>query len=57
MASAIRLPMVASPLALMMPTWAISCLPLVGLDCLASSATTAATAASMPRLIWGWLPL
>ena len=49
-ASAISLPMVWSPLALMMPTCSISFRFCVGLDCRFRSATTAATAASMPRL-------
>src|SRR5450631_3135352 len=50
-ASAMRLPMVSSPFALMMPTWAISLFPLVGLDCFFSSATMVSTATSMPRLM------
>jgi hypothetical protein len=45
------LPMVLSPLALMVPTWAISLGSLVGLESFLSSATTASTALSMPRLI------
>ena len=35
----------------MVPTWAISVLPLVGLDCSFRFSTILATAASMPRLI------
>ena len=50
-ASAMMLPMVVSPLAEMVPTWAMSFLPWVGLDSFLSSATTAVTALSMPRLI------
>ena len=48
-ASAMMLPMVSSPFAEMVPTWAISFLPWVGLDCFFSSATTTSTARSMPR--------
>src|SRR5438067_8967664 len=44
-------PMVASPLAEMVPTWAISFGSLVALESFFSSATTASTALSMPRLI------
>src|SRR5437762_1523034 len=44
-------PMVASPLAEMVPTWAISFGSLVLLLSFFSSATTASTALSMPRLI------
>src|SRR6266436_3481874 len=47
-ASEMILPMVSSPLAEMVPTWAIS---LVALESFFSSATTASTALSMPRLI------
>src|SRR3954469_7444731 len=50
-ASAMMLPMVVSPLAEMMPTWAISLWSLVGLESFFSSSTTAVTAFSMPRLI------
>src|SRR3954467_6172679 len=50
-ASAMMLPMVVSPLAEMMPTWAISLWSLVGLESFFSSSTTALTAFSMPRLI------
>jgi len=39
-----------SPFAEIVPTWAISSLPLVGLDMFASSATIFSTASSMPRL-------
>ena len=49
-ASAMMLPMVSSPLAEMVPTWAISFLSLVGLLSFFSSATTVSTARSMPRL-------
>src|SRR5437762_9264758 len=44
-------PMVWSPLAEMVPTWAISLGSLVALESFFSSATTASTALSMPRLI------
>src|SRR5205085_8372304 len=44
-------PMVESPLAEMVPTWAISLGSLVDLLSFFSSATTASTALSMPRLI------
>ena len=50
MASAISLPIVWSLLAEMVPTWAISFLPLIGLEIFLSSSTTASTALSMPRL-------
>src|SRR6058998_2373164 len=49
-ASAIKSPMVRSPLADTMPTWAISALLLVDLETFFSSSTTAATALSTPRL-------
>ena len=49
-ASAMILPMVASPFAEMVPTWAMSFLPSVGFESFSSSATTTSTAASMPRL-------
>ena len=48
-ASAMMLPMVSSPLAETMPTWAISFLPWVDLDIFFSSVTTVVTAWSMPR--------
>src|SRR5437762_1866937 len=48
-ASAIMSPMVRSPLADTMPTWAISSLPLVDLESFLSSSTTAVTARSTPR--------
>ncbi len=51
MASARTSPIWLSPLALMVPTWAISALPLVGLACVFRSSTIFATAASMPRLM------
>ncbi len=51
MASARISPIMVSPLALMVPTWAISVLPLVGLDCCLSASTIFTTAASMPRLM------
>src|SRR5438874_4634317 len=51
MASAMRLPMVLSPLAEMLPTWAISISPRVGREIFFSASTTAATALSMPRLM------
>ena len=51
MASAMILPMVSSPLAEMVPTWAISFCEAVGLESFFSSATTEMTALSMPRLI------
>src|SRR5438067_2488657 len=50
-ASAMMLPMVVSPLAEMMPTWAISLWSLVGFESFFSSSTMAMTAFSMPRLI------
>src|SRR5438477_3921517 len=55
-ASAIMSPMVRSPLADTMPTWAISSLPLVDLESFFSSSTTAVTARSTPRfkLIGSW---
>src|SRR5437667_5391206 len=55
-ASAIMSPMVRSPLADTMPTWAISSLPLVDLESFFSSSTTALTALSTPRfrLIGSW---
>ena len=43
--------MTVSPLALIVATWAISALPLVGLDCAFRPPTIAPTAAAMPRLI------
>src|SRR5690606_35805203 len=49
-ASAMILPIDSSLLAEIEPTWAISLLVVTGLDCLASSATAAVTALSMPRL-------
>src|SRR5438874_6729013 len=49
-ASAIKSPMVRSPLADTMPTWAISALLLVDLESFFSSSTTAVTARSTPRL-------
>src|SRR5712664_2351619 len=56
-ASLMIFPMVASPLAEMVPTWAISFGSLVALESFFSSATTASTALSMPRLIsMGLLP-
>src|SRR5262249_9001661 len=48
-ASAIMSPMVWSPLADTVPTWAISSLPLVDFDCFFNASTTADTARSMPR--------
>src|SRR5215472_3064637 len=48
-ASALMSPMVLSPLADTVPTWAISSLPLVDFDCFFNSSTTADTARSMPR--------
>src|ERR687895_1017257 len=50
MASAITSPMVGSLLAAMVPTWAISLGSLVGLERPFSSAVTASTALSIPRL-------
>ncbi len=49
-ASAMMVPMVASPLALIVPTWAISSRPLVALEDLESCSATWRTAFSMPRL-------
>src|SRR5437667_987070 len=49
-ASAIKSPMVRSPLADTMPTWATSALLLVDLESFFSSPTTAVTALSTPRL-------
>ena len=49
MASAMMLPMVSSPLAEMVPTWATSLRSLVGLEIFFSSAVTSSTAFSMPR--------
>src|SRR5205823_8186253 len=49
-ASAIMSPMVRSPLADTVPTWAISSFPLVDLESFFSSSTTAFTARSTPRL-------
>src|SRR5437763_1134661 len=49
-ASAIKSPMVRSPLADTMPTWAISALLLVDVESVFSSSTTAVTARSTPRL-------
>jgi hypothetical protein len=43
------LPIVESPLALMVPTWAMSFLPDVGLDIPLSAPTMTSTALSMPR--------
>ena len=57
MASARISPIMVSPLALMVPTWVISVLPLVGFDCCLRCSTTFSTAASMPRLMsMGLLP-
>jgi hypothetical protein len=49
-ASAIISPISVSPLALIVPTWAMSSLPLVGVDSFLSDSITALTAESMPRL-------
>ena len=49
-ASAMMLPMVVSPFAEMVPTWAISLWSFVGFESFFSSATMASTALSMPRL-------
>src|ERR1700680_3704990 len=49
MASARNLPISASPLAEMVPTWAISSLEVTFLEFLTRSATTASTARSIPR--------
>ena len=43
------LPIVSSPFAEMVPTWAMSFFPCVGFESFFSSATTTSTAASMPR--------
>ncbi len=51
MASAMRFPISVSLLAEMVPTWAISFLPLVSMESLFSSSTTAPTALSIPRRI------
>src|ERR1700730_14389017 len=48
-ASARNLPIAASPLAEMVPTWAISSFEVTFLEFLTRSATTASTARSMPR--------
>src|SRR5438045_900094 len=50
MASARNLPISASPLAEMVPTWAISSFEVTFLEFLTRSATTASTARSIPRL-------
>src|SRR6185436_8426222 len=50
MASERNLPISASPLAEMVPTWAISSFEVTFLEFLTRSATTASTAKSMPRL-------
>src|SRR6266480_3010538 len=50
MASERNLPISASPLAEMVPTWAISSFEVTFLEFLTRSATTASTAMSMPRL-------
>src|SRR5258706_43298 len=52
---AMSLPMVSSPLALMVPTWAMSPCPLVGLDMFLSDSTIFATAPSR-RTGSPWLP-
>src|ERR1700716_69096 len=49
MASARNLPISASPLAEMVPTWAISSFEVTFLEFLTRSATTASTARSIPR--------
>ena len=49
-ASARKLPISASPLAEMVPTWAISSFEVTFLEFFCSSATTCSTARSMPRL-------
>jgi len=49
-ASAMILPIDSSALAEMVPTWAVSLLVVIGLESVCSSATTALTALSMPRL-------
>ena len=51
MASAMMFPMVASLLADMVPTWAISSWSLVGLDIFFSSATATSVAFSIPLLM------
>src|ERR1700679_4119608 len=48
-ASAMVLPMVESPLAEIVPTWAMVSLVLVSIEYFLSSSTTASTARSMPR--------
>src|SRR5487761_2111513 len=50
MASERNLPISASPLAEMVPTWAISSFEVTFLEFLTRSATTASTAMSIPRL-------
>src|SRR5580700_5024029 len=50
MASAMKRPISASPLAEMVPTWAISSFEVTFLEVFCRSATTAATARSTPRL-------
>src|SRR6185312_11418164 len=56
-ASARKRPISASPLALMVPIWAISSLELIFLVWLLRSATTVSTARSMPRLMsMGFMP-
>src|SRR5215471_8285569 len=50
MASARNLPISSSPLAEMVPTWAISSLEVTFLEFFSRSATTASTARSIPRL-------
>src|SRR5271165_5314866 len=57
MASARNLPISASPLAEMVPTWAISSFEVTFLEFLTRSATTASTAKSMPRFrSMGFMP-
>jgi hypothetical protein len=51
MASLSNCPTVSSPLALTVPTWAISCGSLVDLAILRIESTQASTAFSMPRLM------
>ena len=54
-ASAISLPIAASPLALTVATFAMSRLPVTRFDIFASASTTRSTPASMPRLsASGW---
>ena len=54
-ASAISLPMAASPLALTVATFAMSRLPFTRWDIFATASTTRATPVSMPRLsASGW---